>query len=115
MNPLTFWCAPLVLAVTSTCTVQLPLVPPTLAGMVAPVGLPKVKVVAPTVGFQDGVSPQVVLAFGMTATCRPAGNSSVNRTPVNATSFSLVRLKVSVDWPLTGIKSGENDFVSVGG
>ena len=39
-----------------------------LAGIVAPVGEPKVRFVAPAVGAQVGVPPQVVVAVGVAAT-----------------------------------------------
>ena len=39
-----------------------------LNGMIAPVGKPKVRAVAPAVGVQVGVPPQVVVAVGVAAT-----------------------------------------------
>src|SRR5512135_861893 len=68
MKPLMLSCGPDVVAVTFTCTVQ-----PVLAAMVAPVGLPKVSVVAPAMGAHVGVPAQVVLAAGVAATWTPLG------------------------------------------
>src|SRR5688572_22194007 len=49
MKPLTLGCGPAVVATTSTCAVQVPSATPLPRGTVAPVGLPKVKTVAPAV------------------------------------------------------------------
>lgn len=109
MKPLTLACGPAVVAVTLTLAVQEP-----LAGMLAPVGSPKVNEVAAAEGAQVGVPPQVVLAAGVAATCTPDGKASVNLTPVKATLLGLVRVKVRVETPLTAIGFGEKDLVSVG-
>jgi hypothetical protein len=101
--------------VTLTWTVHVPFVVPTLAGMVAPVGLPKIRLVAPANGAQVGVPPQVVLALGVAATCTPAGSASVKVTPVSATLFSLLRVKTRVDVPLIATGVVENALASVGG
>ena len=108
-------CGPAVVAVTFTRAIQEPFVNPLLAGIVALIGLPKVSVVAPAVGAQVGVPPQVVLAPGVAATCMPDGKRSVNLTPVNATLFSLVSVKVKVELALTAIGSGEKTLVRAGG
>lgn len=86
-----------------------------LAGIVPPVGNPKVKLVAPEAGAQVGVPPQVVVADGVLATCKPEGSESVNVTPVNAKEFEFASVNVSVEEPLTAIGSGENALVIVGG
>ena len=85
------------------------------AGMVPPVGDPKVKEVALAAGAQVGDPPHVVEAEGVAATCRPVGRVSVNVTPVKAIEFELERVKVNVDMPFTAIGSGENALVIVGG
>ena len=85
-----------------------------LAGIVPPVGDPKVSVVAAAAGAQVGVPPQVVVAEGVGATCSPKGSESVNVTPVNAMEFEFARVKLSVEVPLTAMGFGENDFVIVG-
>ena len=93
-----------------TLTVQEP-----LAGMVAPVGEPNVRVVAAAAGAQVGVPPQVVEAEGVEATCRPAGSASVNVAPVNAIELEFASVKVRVDVPLTAIGLGRNALVIAGG
>ena len=85
------------------------------AGMDAPVGEPKVRVVAPAPGAQVGVPPQVVVAVGVVATCKPVGNVSVKVTPVRAMEFELDRVKVNVEVPLTAIGSVPKALVMVGG
>ena len=86
-----------------------------LAGMVPPVGDPNVRVVAAAAGAQVGVPPQVVVAEGVEATCRPVGSESVNVAPVSAIEFEFGRVNVKVEVPLMAIGLGENAFVSVGG
>ena len=86
-----------------------------IAGIVAPVGEPKVRLVAPALGAQVGVPPQVVAADGVEATCSPEGSESVNVAPVNAMEFEFERVNVSVEIPLTAIGLGEKVFVTVGG
>lgn len=88
---------------------------PTLPGTVPPVGFPNTRLVSPAAGAQVGVPPQVVLAAGIAATSTPLGRASVNVRPDKDTLFSLVRVKVNVDVPLTAIGSGEKAFASVGG
>src|SRR5438876_764971 len=67
---------PLVVAVTATETVQVPLV-----AMVPP---EKLNEVLPAAGVKVGEPQPLVLALGVAATCKPAGNVSVNPTPVSA-------------------------------
>ena len=113
MKPLTFGCAPAVVAVTLTDTVPLP-----PAATLPAVGEPKVRVVLPATGAQVGVEEklQVVAAAGVAATCRPAGSVSVKVKPVSAKlAFGLVIVKVSVDVPLTATGLGENDLDIVTG
>lgn len=87
-----------------------------LKGIEAPVGEPKVSVVAPAVGAQVGVPPQVVAAAGVAATCKPVGSVSVNVTPVNALeAFGLDNVKVKVETPLIAMGFGAKAFVIVGG
>lgn len=87
-----------------------------MVGMLAPVGLPKERFVLPARGPQVGVPPQVVLAFGVEATSRPAGRASVKVMPLKATlAFGLVTVKVNVDVPFTATGLREKLFVMVGG
>ena len=87
-----------------------------LAGIVPPVGDPKVRVVEAAAGAHVGVPPQVVVADGVEATCRPEGSESVNVTPVKAMrEFEFASVKVNVETPLTAIGSGEKALVMVGG
>src|SRR6185503_6729282 len=73
--PVVFAFAPLVVAVIATLTVQVP-----LAAMVPP---EKVSVVFPAAGAKVGEPQPDVLAPGVAATSIPAGNESVNATPVS--------------------------------
>ena len=94
-----------------TLTVQEP-----LTGIVPPVGDPKVSVVATAAGAQVGDPPQVVVAEGVAATCRPEGSESVNVTPLRITrGLELASVKVKVEVPLTAMGFGENTLVIVGG
>jgi hypothetical protein len=85
-----------------------------LAGIVPPVGLPNVSVVAPAVGDQVGEPPQVVLALGVAATSSPLGRVSVNVTPVNCTLLGLLSVKVNIEVALTATVLGEKALVIVG-
>jgi hypothetical protein len=109
-NPLTFGYVPAAVPIILILTVH-----ELFAGMVAPVGDPNVRFVAPAVGAQVGVPPQVVVAIGVAATCRPVGNASVKVTPVKAMEFELESVKVRVEVPLTAMESGEKVFVMAGG
>jgi len=101
--PVVLFFTPLVVAVTSTVTVQLP-----LAGIVPPA---KVNVVLPAAGAKVGVPQLLVVTFGVAATSKPAGKASVNATPVNAVPvFGFVIVKVSVEVPPTAIGSGAKFF-----
>src|SRR5258708_1337503 len=103
--PLVLSFDPLLVAVTSTATVQLA-PPPTEPPL-------KVRLVAAAAGVH--VPAQVVLAFGVAATCTPAGRESVNASPVNAVlPFGLVIVKVSVLTPPTLIGFGANAFPMLG-
>jgi hypothetical protein len=106
--PVVFTLAPLVVAVTSTVTVQVP-----LAAMVPP---EKLTEVLPAAGAKVGEPHPVVLAFGVAATSRPAGNESVKATPVRVVpAFEFVIVKVSVLTPLREIGFGENALAMLGG
>lgn len=100
---LVLFLVPLVVAVTSTVTVQVP-----LAAMVPPL---KVNEVFPAVGAKVGAPQPVVLAAGIAATSNPAGNESVKATPVRIVLvFELEIVKVNVLTPPTAMGSGEKDF-----
>jgi len=109
IGPLTLVRAPGEVAVTATESVQLPLTVPTRAGIVPPLN---VNVVLAAVGAQ--VPPQVEVAAGVAATCKPEGSASVNAAPVSAMLFSLPRVKVSVEVAPTAIVVGLNALVSGG-
>ena len=83
--------------------------------MDAPVGEPKVSEVAVAAGAHVGVPPQVVVAVGVEATCKPVGNASVKVTPVRAMEFELESVKVNVEVPLTAMGLSEKALVMVGG
>ena len=57
---------------------------------------------------------QVLLAFGVVATLRFAGNASVNAAPVSATRFGFVSTSVSVETPEVVMLAGANDLAIVG-
>ena len=97
---------------TLTLTVQEP-----LAGMVAPAGEPKVRLVDPAVGAHvgGGVPPQVVVAAGVPATCNPLGRVSVKVASFSAMELELESVKVNVEVPFTAIGLGKKALVSVGG
>jgi hypothetical protein len=100
--------SPLVVAVTSTTTVQVPL------AEIVP--LEKIRLVAATTGDQVGDPQSVVLAFGVEATCNPPGKVSEYPTPVREPpALGLVIVKVNVLTPPTAIGSGEKDLDIVGG
>ena len=86
-----------------------------LAGIVPPVGDPKIRLVAAAAGAQVGVPPQVVLAEGVEATWSPEGRVSTNATPFNAIEFGFVSVKTNAEVPLTAIGLEENVLVRVGG
>jgi hypothetical protein len=96
--PEVLFLVPLVVAVTSTVTVHVPLAiidPP----------LREIEV-SPAAGLN--VPPQVFVALGVAATSVPAGNESVKATPVRAVPvFGFVIVKVNVVTPPTTIGSGE--------
>jgi hypothetical protein len=74
------------------------------------------KVMTPVPGVAVIVPPQVNdTPFGV-ATIKPAGNVSVNATPVSdVVMFGLLRLKVSVVDAFNGTEAAPNAFERVGG
>lgn len=88
-----------------------------LAGIVPPLGDPKMRLVAPALGDQVGVGipPQVVVADGVAATCSPDGSESVNVTPANSMEFEFASVNVNAEVPLTAMGLLEKAFVIVGG
>jgi hypothetical protein len=93
--------------VTSTSTVHVP-----EAAILPPL---KLNVVSVAAGVNVGVPQFVVVAFGVPATSTPAGNASVNPTPVSPVpTFGFVIVIVSVEVPPDTIVSGLNNFVTVG-
>jgi hypothetical protein len=62
------------------------------------------------------VPPQPSLAFGVAATCRPAGKLSVTATPLKAVPvFGLVMVKVKLIVPLTGTLAAPKALLMLGG
>src|SRR5262249_11415405 len=91
--PLVLFLTPAVVPVTSTRTVHVP-----VAAIVPPLN---VSVVSPAFGVN--VPPHAVFAFGVAATCKPAGSESVNATPVSAVVVLLfVRVNSNVAVPFSG-------------
>lgn len=67
------------------------------------------------VGVLEALQP-VVFAFGVAATCIPAGSASANPTPVKvAPAFGFVIVNVIVLVPPTKIEFGEKTLLIVGG
>ncbi|HKV41952.1 MAG TPA: hypothetical protein VJX67_22300 [Blastocatellia bacterium] len=88
-KPVVLFLTPAVVPVTSTFTVHVP-----LGAMVPALN---VKLVSPAPGVKV---PQPGTAFGVAATCNPAGRASVNATPVSVVVvFGLVMTKVRVATP----------------
>ena len=84
---------PAVVAVTSTVTRQVPpeeSIPPL-----------KLRVRSPAVGVN--IPPQESEAFGVAATCRPAGNVSLNAIPLSELAFGLFSMNINVTVPFSGI------------
>ena len=70
--------------------------------------------VAPAAG--EKVTPQVVVAEGVEATCTPAGSGSVKATLVKAVvPLGLLMLKLSVEVAPTAMLVGEKDLLMLGG
>src|SRR5262249_59241906 len=104
--PLVLFFTPTVVPVTFTLTVQVPL------GAIEPPL--KLSVVSPAAGVN--VPPQEVLAPGVAATCNPVGRLSVNPTPLSiVVLFGLVRVKVSVVVPFSGMVEAPNPLLIEGG
>jgi hypothetical protein len=93
--------------VTSTSTVHVP-----DAAIVPPL---KLKLVSVATGANVGVPHPVVVVPGGLATSTPAGNASVNPTPVSPVPvFGFTIVIVSVDVPPDAIVAGPNTFATVG-
>src|SRR5438552_273467 len=79
--------------------------------------VPPLRLTLPLPAVAVVVPPQVLLRpFGV-ATTSPAGNVSVNATPVSATVFAagLVIVKVTLVVPFTGIAAAPNALLMLGG
>jgi hypothetical protein len=106
--PVVLTLAPAVVAVTAREAVQVP-----LAAMVPP---EKLNEVLPAAGAKVGEPQPLVLAFGVAATCRPAGNESLKVMPVSAVpAFGLAIVKVNVLTAPTAIGFGAKDLAMFGG
>ncbi len=104
--PVVLFFTPVVVPVTSTEMLQEP-----PAAIEPPL---KVSEVSPTAGAN--VPPQVLLEFGVAATCKPAGRASVKATPVSAVpAFGFVSVKVSVVVPFKATVAAPKDLVIEGG
>src|SRR5712692_1043501 len=103
---LVLFLTPAVVAVTLTASVQ-----EAPAATVAPVRL---RVVLPAAGAK--APPQVLLAPGTAATCRPDGSVSLKPTPVSATVvFGFVMVNVRVAEPPSRMVEGANALLILGG
>lgn len=100
--PLVFGYSPPVKEVVPTTTVQLP-----FAVILPPVRL--------TVSPEPVTSPPHCDPFGGDATVNPAGKVSVKATPVRATEFGLVIVKVSAEVALAATGLGEKFLLITGG
>jgi hypothetical protein len=97
---------PPVAAVTLTDTTQLPL------ALIEP----PVRLIVPEPAVAVKVPPQVFVAFGVPATCKPLGNVSLTATPVSAVlALGLVIVRVRVEVPPTKIDVGRKALPIVGG
>ena len=96
---------PTVVPVTFTAKVQEP-----LAAMVPPERL-----MLPDPATAVAVPPHVLVSPLGVATTRPEGRLSVNATPVSATVFGFVMVKVSVVEPFSGMVAAPNSLVIEGG
>jgi hypothetical protein len=75
---------------------------------------PKFKVVSPGVAFH--VPVQVVVGLAGFATSNPAGKLSEKLTPVSVTPvFGLVRVRVKLVEPFSGMVDAPNALLTVGG
>ncbi len=99
---------PLVVVVTSTVTIQVP-----LAAIVPPL---KLRLVLLAAGANVGAPQPLVAAFGAPATCIPAGKLSAKATPVNVVpAFEFVIVNVSVLTPPIATGFGEKALTIEGG
>jgi hypothetical protein len=90
--PVMLFFAPAVVAVTLTNTLHV--------ALLAKVPAEKLRLISPALGANV---PHGALAFGVVATCRPAGNASVKLTPVNdVPAFALVKVNSNVAVPFSG-------------
>ena len=79
--------------------------------------VPPVRLTLPLPAVAVVVPPHVLLRPFGAATTSPAGNVSVNATPVSATVFAagLVIVKVRLVMPFTGIAAAPNALLMLGG
>lgn len=104
--PVVLFFVPELVAVTATERLQDP--PPAIVTALKPTD------VAPAAG--EKVTPQVVVAEGVEATCTPAGSGSVKATLVKAVvPLGLLMLKLSVEVAPTAMLVGEKDLLMLGG
>src|SRR4029077_6515874 len=103
--PVVLFLVPAVVAVTFTDRLHDP-----FTGIVPPL---KLTVVAPAAAAN--VPPHVFVSEGVDATWTPAGRGSLKAALANAVAFVLLRLKLSVDVPLTVMLAGLKDLLILGG
>jgi len=78
--------------------------------------VPVAKLTEPAPAVAVAVPAQVLLKLFGVATTSPAGNVSVNASPVSVTpAFGFVMLSVNDVAPFSGIVAAPNTFVIVGG
>ena len=101
---------PLLVVVTVPVVFVFGFVPAEVAVMVAETAqfpeagiVPPVKLMEVAFAVAVNVPPQVLVAFGVPATVMPVGNVSVTAAPVAGSVFGLVRVRVTVVVPPTGM------------
>src|ERR1035441_9637171 len=103
--PVVLFLAPAVVPVTLTDTVQLALA----------ASVPADRLTEEEPATAVGVPPQVLFKFGVAATTNPAGNASVNATPVRPIMFEFCTVKVSDVVPFNGMLAVPNALLMPGG
>ena len=76
--------------------------------------VPAERLTDPAPAAPVAVPPQVSVRLGVAATSNPAGNVSLNASPVNGTAaFGFEMVKLSVLTPFRGMEFGANDLIMV--
>jgi hypothetical protein len=74
---------------------------------------PPLKLTVPLADAAENVPPQVLVATGVPATCKPLGSASLKAAPVTADAFGLLIVKLSVEVPPTAMLVGANVLLMV--